>query len=154
MNNKKRVSCLEFTDPSISIPWQLNEDDFLRLLKFERNESHIYNFKAKLAPLNMSVNNMFTFNEKGYEFKVIIYQSVVEKRHNSKKNYIHHDNTNYLKDYLQDKFGPPKVISKLVSIVNKPFYTYRWTFENLKFTHKYQDSVGGFYESLLIGVQY
>lgn len=154
MNNKKSVSCLEFTDPSISIPWQLNEDDFIKRLEFEMNESRTYSFEAKLFPLNRDVYNVITFNEKGYEFKVIIYQLVVEKRHNSKKNYIHHDNTNYLKDYLQDKFGPPKFISKLVSIVNKPFYTYRWTFENLKITHKYQDSVGGFYESLLIDVQY
>ena len=85
MNNKKSVSCLEFTDPSISIPWQLNEDDFIKRLEFEMNESRTYSFEAKLFPLNRDVYNVITFNEKGYEFKVIIYQSVVEKRHNSKK---------------------------------------------------------------------
>lgn len=102
----------------------------------------------------MSVNNMFTFNEKGFKLNVIIYHSLVEKMQDSKIIFNDDDNINYLKDYLIEKFGPPTFISKLVSLFNKPFYMYRWTFENLKITHKYQDSVGGFYESLLIVVQY
>jgi len=56
MNNKKRVSCVEFTEPNICIPWQLNEDDFVKRLEFEMNESLLIDVQYYTYQLEVSLS--------------------------------------------------------------------------------------------------
>lgn len=148
------VSGLDFKEPDIKINWELKEAELVSFLKCSENESHMYNFEAKLFPENIDVFNVITFNESGFKLEVIVSQTKVERLQDSKVIYINESNTNTLKDFLQDRFGSPKLFSKLFSILNKPFYIHRWSFDNLKITHKYQDSVSGFYESLTFDVKW
>ena len=148
------ISGLEFQEPKININWQLKEEELVNLLNCAKNETHIYSFEAKLFPENIGVFNVFIFNEKGFILEVVVSQTKVERPQDSKIIYIDENNNNILKNYLQDRFGSPKLISKLFWILNKPFYIHRWSFNNLTITHKYQDSVGGFYESLTFDVKW
>ena len=145
---------LEFQEPNISINWELNEEELVSSLNCAKNETHTYSFDAKLLPENIIVFNVVTFNEIGYKLEVIVSQTKVEKLQDSKVIYIDENNNNTLKDFLQDRFGSPKLFSKLFSMLNKPFYIHRWSFNDLKITHKYQDSVSGFYESLTFIVKW
>lgn len=151
---KKNISGIEFIDPKISISWKLKEEDLISLLGCEKNESNVYNFEAKLYPENIDVFCFVAFNDRGFRIDINVAQTKVGRAQGSKVIYIDENNTNTLKDYLHARVGAPKFISKLFSILNKPFYIHRWVFDNLKITHKYQDSVGGFYESLIFEVKW
>lgn len=154
MKMNTSISGLDYKEPSIKINWELKEAELVRFLKCAENESHAYTFEAKLSPENIDVFNVVTFNEKGFKLEVIVSQTKVERLQDSKLINIDESNNNTLKEYLEDRFGQPKFFSKLFSILNKPFYIHRWSFNNLKITHKYQDSVGGFYESLILEVMW
>jgi len=151
---KKNFTGIEFIDPKICIDWKLKEEDLISLLGCEKNESRFYTFEAKLSPVDIEVFNRIIFHDLGYKMEVIVTQTKVERDTNSKAIYIDENNTNTLKNYIDDKFGSPKFFSRLFSILNKPFYIHRWTFANLKVTHKYQDYAGGFFEWLIIDVKY
>ena len=154
MKIKTGILDIEFTKPNVIINCELKETELVSLLKCEKSESHKYTFEAKLFPSNIIVFNIITFNESGFRLEMIISETAVEQLESSKNIYINDNKTNILKDYLYGKFGSPRLRSKLHSILIKPFYIHRWTLENLNITHKYQDSVGGFYESLMIDVSY
>lgn len=154
MKMKTDFSTVEFIEPSISISWNLKEEDLVDFLKCGQNESHTYKFEAKLYPVNKDVFTFITFNEKGFKLEVISYELIVERQQGSKVIYTSENINSTLKNYIKEKIGSPKIISRLFSIFDKPFYNHQWTFDKLKVTHKYQDSVGGFYESLTFDVKY
>ncbi|WP_176238784.1 hypothetical protein [Mariniplasma anaerobium] len=151
---KTNVTGIEFIDPKININWKLTEEDLVNILKCERNDSHFYIFEAKLYPIDIDVFSRITFNDFGYKMEIIVSQTKQERDKNSKAIYIDTNNMNILHNYVEEKFGSPKFFSKLISIINKPFYNHRWTFDDFKLSHKYQDSVIGFYECLLFDVKY
>lgn len=151
---KKNITGIEFIDPKISISWELKEEDLVNMLKCEKKESRFYIFEAKLSPVDIEVFNRLTFHDFGYKLEVIVSQTKVEREKNAKAIYIDTNNINILKDFVEEKFGLPKFFSRLFSAINKPFYIHRWTFANLKISHKYQDSVGGFFEWLIFDVKY
>lgn len=154
MKMKPVISCIEFVDPNIKINWELKEKELISFLKCEKSESRDYNFEAKLCPENIDVFCSVAFNDKGYKIDITVAQTKVDKVQGSKSIYINENNTNLLKDYLNSRLGSPKFISRLFSVLNKPFYIHRWTFEKINITHKFQDSVSGFYESLIFDVKY
>lgn len=151
---KTNVTGIEFIDPKININWELKEEDLVNILKCERNESHFYIFEAKLYPVDIDVFSRITFNDFGYKMEIIVSQTKQDRDKNTNTIYIDTNNMNILHNYVEEKFGSPKFFSKLISIINKPFYNYRWTFGHFKLSHKYQDSVIGFYECLLFDVKY
>ena len=154
MKTKSVIPFIEFVDPNIKINWEFKEMELISFLKCEKSESRVYNFEAKLHPENIDVFSFVTFNDKGFKIDINVAQTKVDIVQGSKLIYIDENNTNILKDYLKSRLGSPRFISRLFSVLNNPFYIHRWTFEKINITHKYQDSVGGFYESLIFDVKY
>ncbi len=151
---KTNVTGIEFVDPKINIPWDLKEEDFVRLLKCDKKDSRFYLFKAKLHPVGIDVINRISFQDSGFKLEIIASQTLEETNKDSKVIRMNAHNTNFLHDYAKEKFGVPKFFSRIFSALDKPFYYYRWTFDHFKLSHKYQDSVIGFYECLFFEVKY
>jgi len=151
---KKKIFGIDFIDPKISINWDLKERELITLLKCEKVDSHIYFFEAKLYPVNIEVMVYVTFHDLGFKMEILVNQTKHEKDLNSNSVYIELNNTNALRDYVKDKFGSPRLLSHLFSKLNKPFYIYRYKINNIKVSHTFQDSVGGFYERLKFDVKY
>lgn len=149
-----KLKGIEFSNPSILINWRMQEEELVNILKCEQAESHFYIFDAQLADTNVDVSNRITFYSGGFKLEIIVTQTKISKQENSKTIYINTDNMNVLKEYVENRFGSPKLFSRIFSAINKPFYSYTWEFDNVKLKHKYQDSVIGFYECLLFNVEY
>ncbi len=151
---KNNITGIDFIDPKIRIDWNMKEDDLINLLQCNKNDSRFYVFENKISSDKIDVVNRVSFFDSGFQIEIIVSQTKQEIDKKAKTIYIDTKNNNLLQKYGEEKFGKPKFFSKLFSIINKPFYIYRWKFDKLKISHKYQDSVIGFYESLICKVTY
>jgi len=151
---KTNITSVDFVDPEISISWKMKEADLISILKCDKKDSRFYTFEAKLLPENIPVFNRVTFLNFGFKIEIIVLKTMKEIERNSTSVYIDKNKTNVLHDYVKEKYGNPKFFSKIYSFVSMPFYYQRWIFDKFKLTHKYQDSVIGFYECLLFEVNY
>ncbi|XMB71654.1 hypothetical protein RJI07_05970 [Mycoplasmatota bacterium WC30] len=151
---KNDIIGIDFIEPNIRIDWNMKEDDLINLLQCNKNDSRIYVFENKISSEKIDVFNRISFFDSGYQLEIIVSKTKQEIDKKAKTLYIDTKNNNLLQNYVEEKFGKPKFFSKLFSIINKPFYIYRWKFDKFKLSHKYHDSVTGFYERLLFKVTY
>lgn len=149
---KIAINGIEFINPKIFVDWDFKESDVIKHLKIEKNESKIYSFEATLIPVKLKVSNVIKFYDKGFKLDVVVLETTSYRDSNAI--YIDEDNTMKMKEYVEKKLGEPRFISRVISTLNKPFYSYKWKFEKIKITYKYKDSVGGFFESLTFDVDY
>ena len=149
-----KLKGVEFINPNVLIDWRMQEEELVNILKCELSKSHFYVFDAKLPGVNVDVSNRITFYNWGFKLEIIVTQTKISRKENSKTIYVDTGKMNVLKEYVEKRFGSPKFFSRIFSALNKPFYNHMWKFENIKLKHKYQDSVIGFYECLLFNVEY
>lgn len=123
-----------------------------KIFRIRKNESNIYSFEATLLPIKLKVSNTIKFHEKGFKLDIVVLETTSYRDSNTI--YIDENKIMKMKQYLEENLGKPSFISSIISSLNKPFYSYKWKFEKIKISHKYKDSVGGFYELLTFDVNY
>lgn len=103
-------------------------------------------------PIKLKVYNTIKFRDKGFKLDIVVLETTSYRDSNTI--YIDEDNTMKMKEYVEKNLGKPSFISRTISSLNKPFYSYKWKFEKIKISYKYKDSVGGFFELLTFDVNY
>lgn len=142
-----QLNSISFEKPEVKINFNMSEQQFIELLKVDRSENGFYTFDAKMENLDCELFVRVNFDKDCLKMELCIFDENLKRTENIIR--VNLDKTNVLKEYTLKTLGQPTCLSSMFSAINKPFYIYKWKFKDLRVIHKYQDSVGGIYESLI-----